>query len=304
MNINKLVDLEKKYGGFTIADSIYKINSSNSSSIVKCCGGDRMASEQMAYGEVYSNVINNLNNINIVLEIGILTGIGLAIWSDIFPNATIYGFDIYINNFLDNKNKLIELGAFKNNNIYINEFDQYNPDINLLDKITSKNKINFVIDDGCHKDKPIITTFNSIYPFLDKNFIYVIEDNYDAYKDLLNNFKDIRATNIEQITVITHKHRNDIHDALKNIKSLNSTKHNVYFTEKNQIVSHSTNNNYGNVLLAKYNVGSIIKLYKDSNTIELKIIKKEVKSDKIILYFNNILTEELLANRRNWIIIT
>ena len=32
----------------------------------------------------------------------------------------------------------------------------------------------------------------------------------------------------------------------------------VYFTEKNQIVSNSTNNNYGNIILAKYNVGSII----------------------------------------------
>ena len=79
--------------------------------------------------------------------------------------------------------------------------------------------------------------------------------------------------------------------------------HSVYFTEKKQIVSHSTNNNYGNIILNKYNKNETIILNKGNDSITLNIVDKTVKNDKVILYFDNSLNSKLLENRRNWVII-
>ena len=85
--------------------------------------------------------------------------------------------------------------------------------------------------------------------------------------------------------------------------NLNLKDHAVYFTENKQIVSHTTNNNYGNTLLAKYNIGNIIKLSKDKYKVKFNIVNKTVSNGKVILYFNNNLSKELIKNRRNWVII-
>ena len=309
--------LEKKYGGY-IRDVPIKKNSpydpnfknfqglfytgKDNNITSSQCGGDRMTSSHMGYGEVYKKILENLHDVKNVLEIGILTGIGIAIWSDVFENASINGVDIDLTNFLKNKSNLLKKGAFKNNNVYVHEFDQYKPNIDLITRITQKNTLDFIIDDGCHEELAIITTFTKLYPFLSDNFIYVIEDNYKAYKSLLKNFNNIRATNIEQITIITNKNNYHIHNSLQNIIKLNSTKHAVYFTEAKQILSHSTNNSYGNTLLAKYNVGNIIKLNKENTTLKFKIVHKTVSNGKVVLYFNNNLSKEYIKNRRNWVI--
>ncbi len=88
----------------------------------------------------------------------------------------------------------------------------------------------------------------------------------------------------------------------QNIIKLNSTKHAVYFTEAKQIVSHSKNNSYGNTLLAKYNVGDIIMLNKEKTTLKFKIVHKTVSKGKVVLYFSNNLSKDLIENRRNWVV--
>ena len=161
MSINEyykydLYFLEKKYGGY-IRDVPIKKNSPYDPNIKNFnglfytgkdnnittiqCGGDRMDSSYMAYGEVYKKILENLYDVKNVLEIGILTGIGIAIWSDVFKNASINGVDIDLTNFLKNKSNLINKGAFKNDNIYVNEFDQYQPNIDLISRLTQKNNL-------------------------------------------------------------------------------------------------------------------------------------------------------------------
>lgn len=82
-----------------------------------------------------------------------------------------------------------------------------------------------------------------------------------------------------------------------------SIEHSVYFTDKKQIVSHSTNNSYGNTLLAKYNVGDIIKVNKGLHNIKFNIVNKTVSKGKVVLYFSNKLNKDLIENRRDWTII-
>lgn len=85
--------------------------------------------------------------------------------------------------------------------------------------------------------------------------------------------------------------------------NLDSIKHAVYFTEHKQIVSHSTNNYYGNNLLANYKKGDVIKLNKSNDYIEFNIVNKTEKDKKVVLYFSNNLNKELIKNRRDWVII-
>ena len=73
--------------------------------------------------------------------------------------------------------------------------------------------------------------------------------------------------------------------------------------KKKQIVSHTTNNSYGNKLLKNYNIGDTIKLQKGEETMIFNIVNKTVTGDKVVLYFDNELTNELLENRRNWFIV-
>lgn len=58
-------------------------------------GGDRMNSIYHNYSKIYSAYLLKFldKKINLV-EIGILNGIGLSIWCDIFKDSNIYGLDI------------------------------------------------------------------------------------------------------------------------------------------------------------------------------------------------------------------
>ena len=74
--------------------------------------GDRMNHHN--YSEFYSKILQPFLDKEIYLiEVGILTGIGLAIWCDIFNKANIIGYDIDIGNYIKNKEHLKSLGAFK-----------------------------------------------------------------------------------------------------------------------------------------------------------------------------------------------
>lgn len=320
MEINDLVTLENKYGGYvrdipikicSKYDPNYNISDNtictgNNGQITKgMCGGDRMSTSQMSYGEIYKNIFNNLvKQPNKLVEIGILTGIGLAIWSDFFPKTSIYGLDLDISNFLKNRQNLQKKGAFSNNNIDVYTFDQYKPDKILLDKIAETDKLDIVIDDGCHYDEAIIITFDALYTYLSDDFIYIIEDNHNAYKKILMKYESLMVTNIDQITLITNKHNILPHKQISHIKQLNSSKHYLFFTSDNKLSSHSTNNGYGNKLLDKYNVGQTIKIYKNNKMLKLNIIKKINNKGNITLFFDNKLDKKLLEdnNRQKWII--
>jgi asparagine synthetase B (glutamine-hydrolysing) len=131
------------------------------------------------------------------------------------------------------------------------------------------------------------------YPFLDKD---VVQEYLNLIVELKNN--DYKAPIKYLFDKLNYPYEEE-----KIGFNLNLKDHAVYFTEKKQIVSHSTNNNYGNILLEKYEVGDIIKLNKDDLNLELEITKKTIKNKKVIIYFDNILNKELFKNRRNWIII-
>jgi spermidine synthase len=100
-----------------------------------------------------------------VLEIGVFDGSSLRMWSEFFPNATIYGIDI------DPSCK-----AHENERIKITIGDQ--GDRNFLEEYKGKFKKPFdiIIDDGSHKIEHQLLSFEVLFSALSSHGMYAIED--------------------------------------------------------------------------------------------------------------------------------
>ena len=170
-------------------------------------GGDRMLFH--GYAGLYSKYLkpylkNRYKNYNF-LEVGILEGTGLAVWGSTFPNANIFGADIDLKHFDNNKNQLREKADFNFDNIEVFKFDQLNPkkfQFNKLDNIL----FDIIIDDGLHSKKSILNTALFFKNHLSKNFIYFIEDvTVDITEDIKNIFPDCNICQLGQLVVIENK---------------------------------------------------------------------------------------------------
>ncbi len=118
--------------------------------------------------QLYEKYFFSLKNSKInILEIGIENGDSLRIWREYFPNANICGVDIIKKN-------------FQINNVDIQQGDQSNHNF-LKSLIDNYKKFDIIIDDGSHKAKHIIASFNFLFPYLNNDGIYVIEDLQTSY---------------------------------------------------------------------------------------------------------------------------
>ena len=118
--------------------------------------------------QLYEKYFSSLKNSKInILEIGVEGGDSLRIWREYFTNANICGIDI------DKKD-------FKIDNTEILQGDQ--SDKNFLKTLIDKYKnFDIIIDDGSHQAKHIIVSFKFLFPHLNNNGIYVIEDLQTSY---------------------------------------------------------------------------------------------------------------------------
>lgn len=200
MNKNNLTDseylqfLELYYGGY-INEVSTKSARKRAFGVkgTKLTGGDRMSVLFHNYSDNYAEYLKPLRyskNTIKVLEVGILKGTGLAIWDDYFENKKIYGFDYELENIQQNMNNLIKLGAFRKELPTLKFFDQFADNSETLKVTFGVDKIDVVIDDGYHSDESIINTFNELQPYLNANFVYFIEDNANAWKQLSVMFPD------------------------------------------------------------------------------------------------------------------
>ena len=132
--------------------------------------GKKYPSSKNRFGfiEIYEKYFNEVKNEKLnILEIGIDKGDSLRIWRDYFPNAKICGLDI------DKKD-------FKINGVEFFFGDQSDK-IFLKTIIDKYNSFDIIIDDGSHISKHIITSFNYLYPYLNDNGLYIVEDLQTSY---------------------------------------------------------------------------------------------------------------------------
>lgn len=168
-------------------------------------GGDRMLFH--GYAAVYSEFLKPLDRSRrlTIAEIGILRGNGLAIWCDLFPNGRVLGFDIDTGHFEDNRQNLLDRGAFSANAPEIHTYDQFVQGEEILSEILQGDRIDVCIDDGCHLDEAIVCTMNSVMPHLSDDFVYFVEDNSTVHKTIGSLYPDLNVISKGQMTIITRR---------------------------------------------------------------------------------------------------
>lgn len=168
-------------------------------------GGDRMFYHGYAkyYEKYLKPYVEKNNNQYKIIEIGILKGTGLGIWSRLFPNSRLIGLDIDVTHTKNNLDYLKTKGAFSVREPELYDFDQFIDNRDLLSRILGPDRIDIVIDDGEHSSKAILMTIKSIKPFLAEKFVYVIEDNRSVYKDIELLFPDQKVISRDQLTIIS-----------------------------------------------------------------------------------------------------
>lgn len=139
------------------------------------------------YHQYYQEIFQN-HKIETILELGVYYGNGLCCLRDYFPNANLIGIDLSLNSY--NKN-------LSNVNLYeSSQTDSYK-----LNEILSKNpRLDLVIDDASHEVEKSIQSFNIIFPYLNSNGIYIIEDlqcfNTKYNKGIKPNFRYDNGINV------------------------------------------------------------------------------------------------------------
>lgn len=149
-------------------------NSNNFTEIADFCGIDKGSLyEGHMYTKVYEKYMTSFSNKTpTIVEIGIndtrFPGGCLRFWNRIFENMNYFGFDITDCSHLEyNRNKI---------QIYQGDQNNENDLKNFIEKFNIGGTIDFIIDDGSHIHEHILTSFKTLFKYLNCGGIYFIED--------------------------------------------------------------------------------------------------------------------------------
>lgn len=207
----RLILKELQYGGFTSGVPRKKVSEYDprSSEELKeggMIGGDRMLHH--GYSEKYAEYLlpflrNSDDRDLVIVEVGILTEVGLAVWCDVFSKSRVIGLDIDLGHINNNMDNLKSLGAFENNKPELYEFDQLVDNTEYLDRVLKGQKIDIFIDDGLHTDESILKTLDSIKTHLAEDFVGFIEDNREIHDKLSEDYSEFKIDSDDELTVLT-----------------------------------------------------------------------------------------------------
>jgi lipopolysaccharide biosynthesis glycosyltransferase len=123
------------------------------------------------YAEKYDKILAPFrNSFQSVLEIGVAQGQSIRMWTDYFPKATIHGADI---------SKASESCTSYSDRIKFHLLDQRNEA--QLKNMEQFSPFDLIIDDGNHWWMEQILTFKTLFPYLKKGGIYIVEDTTTSY---------------------------------------------------------------------------------------------------------------------------
>jgi len=204
-----LIGTEIKYGGIQTKVPRRKVSLKDprSKDQLLCggmIGGDRMLHHKYAakYSEYLLPYVTKGEPL-VLAEFGILTGIGLAIWCDLFKSNRVLGFDIDLSHINDNMENLLKLGAFNGTKPELLEFDQFVDNTEYLSTILKGDLIDICIDDGFHSVESILTTLKSVMPYLADNAVYFIEDNKYVHKEIRALYPNLKVDRVRDLTIVS-----------------------------------------------------------------------------------------------------
>lgn len=202
----RLIDLEQKYGGIIRGVPRNKVSPldprlPNRLPTMGMKGGDRM--QFHSYAQHYARELASVAGNVTIVELGILTGIGLAMWCDLFPRSRVIGLDIDTDHFCKNIPDLERRGAFKGNPPEFYEFDELAADnAATIAGILLGDKIDILIDDALHDDDSILKAMSDFLPFMAPRFLYFVEDNKHVHKKIARDYSKLRVRPYGELTVI------------------------------------------------------------------------------------------------------
>lgn len=131
------------------------------------------------YSRQYENLLKPYREKNIkYLEIGIYQGESLKAMREVFSNADIIvGVDI---------NESCKVYEDISKNIYVEIGDATNDEV--INRIIKKyGTFDIILDDGSHINRDVIKSFEKLFPLLNDNGLYIVEDtvcyNYGNFID-------------------------------------------------------------------------------------------------------------------------
>lgn len=204
-----LIGTEIKYGGLVTQVSRNKVSPKDPRTMEELrkggmIGGDRMLHH--GYADKYSKYLLPYiegNRSVTVAEFGILKGTGIAMWCDLFTGGRVLGLDIDLGHIKENMDNLKRLGAFKNNQPELYEFDQFEDNIGYLGTILKGDRIDICIDDGFHSNESILNTMKSVMPYLAEEALYFIEDNKDVHKAIRSLYPELLVDSKGELTIVS-----------------------------------------------------------------------------------------------------
>ena len=138
------------------------------------CDKSSKHSYELCYEKHFLPVKNEPINI---LEIGIFKGESMKVWLEYFPNATVYGIDIFQR---INEN---ELPILKNPRVKYLKLDSISEQAKqIITENWGDIKFDFIIDDGLHTPVANRLTFLNFINFLKNDGVFFIEDVYPIDK--------------------------------------------------------------------------------------------------------------------------
>jgi lipopolysaccharide biosynthesis glycosyltransferase len=123
------------------------------------------------FAEKYDRLLGgSRDKVTNILEIGVAQGQSLRMWADYFPKATIHGVDI------SSASKVCETYSPRikfhlvdqGNEVQLKNLEQFSP-------------YDLIVDDGNHFWREQILSFQTLFPYVRKGGIYIVEDSCTSY---------------------------------------------------------------------------------------------------------------------------
>lgn len=137
--------------------------------VMRLFGSDKQQEGQHAYGQTYHELFRRFRHRRIkLLEIGVLSGASLLGWRAFLSRATVVGADI------------APIGHLGYRGLRTRQTDQSSPEA-LAALAADEGPFDVIIDDGSHINAHQILTFYTMFPHLNDDGIYVIEDAQTSF---------------------------------------------------------------------------------------------------------------------------
>jgi hypothetical protein len=135
---------------------------------------------ELGYTSHYAKLLDSVRyDIKKVLEIGVETGRSHRMWLEYFPNAIIYGMDVFDET--DRSGYVKEFNRLQEGNPYLDRsimFEGNQSNVDDLQRFLSEygGDFDMIIDDGGHSMEQMQTSLNYLWNSVKSGGLYVIED--------------------------------------------------------------------------------------------------------------------------------